>query len=225
MTRALALLFVLTTSSPAALGATFDEVAAPGPNYDKAEFRLWIQDSTGPVRAVVILMPGSNGDGRGDVDDPFWRALAIRSHLALVGCHFTDKPHEQMFLEQYVNASQGSGRALLNALRSLASKSSRPEIATAPLLLWGISAGGEFNYEFTAWKPERVAAFVVNKGNIYYTALAPAAARRVPGILFTGENDLVFRVDAITGLFAINRRAGALWAYAQEPGVGHEVAH
>jgi hypothetical protein len=25
-------------------------------------------------------------------------------------------------------------------------------------------------------------------------------------------------------LFAINRRAGALWAYAQEPGVGHEVA-
>jgi len=47
----------------------------------------------------------------------------------------------------------------------------------------------------------------------------------VPGILFTGEKDLAFRIDAIAGLFAINRRAGALWAYAQEPGVGHAVAH
>ena len=55
--------------------------------------------------------------------------------------------------------------------------------------------------------------------------MAPDAARRVPGILFTGEKDLAFRVDAIAGLFAINRRAGALWAYAQEPGAGHEVAH
>jgi hypothetical protein len=88
-----------------------------------------------------------------------------------------------------------------------------------------MSAGGEFNYEFAAWKPERVVAFVVNKGNVYYTALAPDAARRVPGILFTGEKDLAFRVDAVAGLFAINRRAGALWGYAQEPGVGHEVAH
>lgn len=95
----------------------------------------------------------------------------------------------------------------------------------APMLLWGMSAGGEFNYEFAAWKPERVIAFVVNKGNVYYTALAPEAARRVPGVLFTGEKDLAFRIDAIAGLFAINRRAGALWAYAMEPGVGHEVAH
>jgi dienelactone hydrolase len=107
----------------------------------------------------------------------------------------------------------------------LAKQSNHAEVATAPLLLWGMSAGGEFNYEFAAWKPERVVAFVVNKGNVYYTALASDAARRTPGILFTGEKDLAFRVDAIAGLFAINRRAGALWAYAQEPGVGHEVAH
>jgi pimeloyl-ACP methyl ester carboxylesterase len=33
-----------------------------------------------------------------------------------------------------------------------------------------MSAGGQFNYEFAAWKPDRVAAFVVNKGGIYYTA-------------------------------------------------------
>ena len=34
---------------------------------------------------------------------------------------------------------------------------------------------------------ERVVAFVVNKGGIYYTALTSKAARDVPGMLFIGE--------------------------------------
>jgi dienelactone hydrolase len=87
-----------------------------------------------------------------------------------------------------------------------------------------MSAGGQFNYEFTAWKPDRVVAFVVNKGGIYYTALAPKAARAVPGLLFIGEKDLDSRIRMISGLAALNRRAGALWALTEEPGVGHAVA-
>jgi poly(3-hydroxybutyrate) depolymerase len=213
------------TVASSAWAATYDETIPPGANYDKAEFRLWLPETPGAVRAIVILMPGSNGDGRGQVDDPFWQTFAAKRHLALVGCRFTDKQHEQMFIEHYVDVSKGSGQALLDALASLGKKASHAEIASAPLLLWGMSAGGEFNYEFTAWKPERVVAFVVNKGNVYYTALAPLAARKVPGVLFTGEKDLAFRIDAINGLFAINRRAGALWSYVEEPGVGHEVAH
>lgn len=205
--------------------ATFDASRPSGANYDKAEFRLWLPDAAGPVRALAILVPGSNGDGRAQVDDPFWQTFAATEHVGLVGVRITDKQHDQMFIEHYVDVSKGSGQALLDALASLAQASQHAEVATVPLLLWGMSAGGEFNYEFAAWKPERVVAFVVNKGNVYYSALAPEAARRVPGILFTGEKDLAFRVDAIAGLFAINRRAGALWAYAQEPGVGHEVAH
>jgi uncharacterized protein (TIGR03435 family) len=215
----------LLCSGPTLGAATFDESLASGANFDKAEFRLWLPDTPGFVRALAILVPGSNGDGRDQVDDPFWQAFAITQHVGLVGVRLTDKTHDQMFIEHYVDVSKGSGQAFLDALTSLAAKSHHPEIAMAPLLLWGMSAGGEFNYEFTAWRPERVVAFVVNKGNVYYTALAPDAARRVPGILFTGENDLAFRIDAVAGLFAINRRAGALWGYAQEPGVGHEVAH
>jgi poly(3-hydroxybutyrate) depolymerase len=207
-----------------ARAATLDESAKPGSNYDKAEFRLWYPDEAGPFRAVAILVPGSNGDGRPQADDPFWQAFARRNHVALVACRFTDKPHDQMFIEHYVNVSQGTGQALVEALESFAARAHHPELASAPLLLWGMSAGGEFNYEFTVWKPERVAAFIVNKGNVYYTALAPAAARQVPGLLFTGEKDLEFRINAIAGIFAVNRRAGALWALTQEPGAAHEVA-
>ena len=167
--------------------------------------------------------PGSNGDGRPAADDPVWQTFATRNKLALVACRFTDKPHDQNFIEDYVNVSQGSGQALLDTLATFARRTQHPEVATAPLLMWGMSAGGQFNYEFTAWKPERVAAFVVNKGGIYYTALTPRAARAVPGMLFTGEKDLESRIQTITGLFAVNRRGGALWAIAEEPGAAHIV--
>jgi hypothetical protein len=119
--------------------------------------------------------------------------------------------------------SQGSGQALLDTMAVFATRSNHAELASAPFLLWGMSAGGQFNYEFAAWKAERVIAFVVNKGGIYYTALAPEAARAVPGLLFIGGKDLDSRIDIIRGLFALNRRGGALWTIAEEPGVGHIV--
>jgi poly(3-hydroxybutyrate) depolymerase len=202
---------------------TIDDSIAPGNNYDKAQFRLWTPRDAGTLRAVLVLVPGSNGDGRAMADDSTWQAFARRNKLAIVACRFTDKPHDQGFIENYVNVSQGSGQALLDGLASLAKQSRHPEIASAPLLFWGMSAGGEFNYEFAAWKPERVVAFVVNKGGIYYSALTSRATREVPAILFIGGKDLESRVNTITGLFAVNRRGGALWALAEEPGAAHVV--
>jgi dienelactone hydrolase len=214
---------LLATLATPAVASTFDVSMPSGANFDKAEFRLWIPDGVARLRALAILVPGSNGDGRPQVDEPFWQEFATKHQVGLVGVRLTDKQHDQMFIEHYVDVSKGSGQAFLDALASLAKQSNHPEVAAAPFLLWGMSAGGEFNYEMTAWKPERVIAFVVNKGNVYYTALAPAAARSVPGLLFTGEKDLEFRVNTIVGLFAVNRRASALWALAQEPGIGHAV--
>lgn len=223
---------VLATGFSGGLGAgtgqqpvasTLDESIAPGANYDKAEFRLWTPPDAGRVQAIVVLVPGSNGDGRPMAEDAAWQAFATKNKLALIACRFTDKPHEQSFIEHYIDVSQGAGQALLDALAKFASRSQHPELTTAPFLMWGMSAGGEFNYEFVAWKPERVAAFVVNKGGIYYTALASQAARAVPGILFVGGKDLEFRTNTIVGLFAVNRRAGALWALAEEPSAAHVV--
>jgi poly(3-hydroxybutyrate) depolymerase len=209
--------------SQAPAGLFFDETMPPGANYDKAAFRLWVPNDAGPVRAIAVLVPGSNGDGRPEAGDAVWQAFAVRHHLALVACQFTDKRHDQAFIEDYVDVSKGSGQALVDAVTALAAKSGHPEIASAPFLLWGMSAGGQFNYEFAVWKPERVLAFVVNKGGIYYTALAPRASRSVPAVFFIGEKDLWSRKDAIAGIFAVNRRAGALWALAEEPGVAHAV--
>jgi poly(3-hydroxybutyrate) depolymerase len=225
MTRAALLLaFALGTIgvSPAA-AATFESTAKPGANYDIAQFKMWLPDNAGTIRAVVVLVPGSNGDGRAQADDPAWQAFATSHHLALVACYLKDKAHDQSFIEEYVDVSKGSGQAFLDSLADLGSQAKHPEIANAPLMLWGMSAGGEFDYEFAVWKPERVVAFVVNKGNIYYSALAPLATRRIPALFFTGEKDLDFRVQTVTGIFAVNRRGGALWGLTPEPGIGHEV--
>jgi poly(3-hydroxybutyrate) depolymerase len=220
---ALALAAPLSVGAQAGAGTTLDDSLPPGANFDKAQFRLWYPAGVTSFEGIAVLVPGSNGDGRSQVQDTVWQAFAIKHKLALVGVRLTDKPHDQNFIEEYVDVSKGSGQAFLDALAKFAATSKHAEFATAPLLLWGMSAGGEFNYEFVVWKPERVIAFVVNKGNIYYTALAPRAAREVPGILFVGGKDLEFRTSTITGLFAVNRRAGALWALAEEPSAGHIV--
>jgi pimeloyl-ACP methyl ester carboxylesterase len=194
-----------------------------GKNYEKAIFRLWYPDDLKMINGILVLMPGYNGDGRGQISDTTWQVFAQRHGFALLGCWFTDYKSNDMFIDQYVDVSKGSGQALIDAIIRLSISSGHSELEGAPLLMWGHSAGGEFIYEFVCWNPERVVAFVVNKGGIYYTALAPKEARSVPGIFFTGEKDLDFRKDIIKVLFSMNRRVGALWIYAPEPEAGHEV--
>jgi pimeloyl-ACP methyl ester carboxylesterase len=226
LTLVLLSLSVRTSALPP--GIRLDWEAPEGANYDHAEFRLWRPDpsqpgAARPIRGVLVLMPGSNEDGRGLVEDPHWQAFAERHDMALLGCWFSDKPHPQMFFENYADAARGSGQALLDALTAFSAQVRRPELATVPLLLWGMSAGGQFNYEFVAWKPERVAGFIVNKGGVYYSALLSAAARQVPGLFFIGGKDLETRQQAIRGLFAMNRRGGAFWAFIEEPTMAHVI--
>ena len=200
---------------------TLDEAAPPGANYDKAEFRFWAPDGVAKLDGILVLNPGSNGEGRQMASDPVWRQWAASHKLAVIGTHFTDKTPS--FVEDYADVGKGSGPALFNAINAFAKRSKHPELANAPLVLWGMSAGGEVNYELAAWKPERIAAFVVNKGNFYYTGIASKATRAVPALLFVGNDDLQYRITAVTGIFAMNRRPGALWALVQEPNTPHAV--
>ena len=224
-------LLALLWTTTVATAQTFDTKVSPGSNFDKANFRLWLDpdDSGGnrqPPRSLeglLVLTPGSNSDGRSQVEDAAWQAFAKKHRLALIGAHWTDHRHENMAAEHYVDVRRGSGQAFLDAIAKLAEQAKRPDVATAPLLLWGMSAGGQFNYEFATWKPEQVAAFVVNKGGIYYTVMADPAARQVPGLFCIGADDTPFRNDIIRGLHSVNRRFKAQWALSIEPGIGHQV--
>src|ERR1041384_4389108 len=95
---------------------TIDDSLPPGANFDKAQFRLWVPPTAPTVRAVLVLVPGSNGDGRPMAADTVWPGLAAKNRLAIAACRFTDKPHDQNFIEDYVNVSRGSGQALFDML-------------------------------------------------------------------------------------------------------------
>jgi dienelactone hydrolase len=202
--------------------SVFENSIMNGGNFEEAAFRLYFNNDIKTIRGIIVLVPGSNRDGRNMVNDTVWQNLALRHDFALLGCYFKDRFHENMAIEEYVAAERGSGQALVNSLQVFSKASQHSELEFAPLALWGMSAGGEFNYEFTCWNPERVIGFVVNKGGVYYSSLASKAAWEVPGVFFTGSKDSPYRSNIVKGIFSINRRFGAKWMFIKEIGVSHE---
>jgi poly(3-hydroxybutyrate) depolymerase len=120
--QSLILAFILMAPLQVAPSRTMDETVAPGNNYDKAEFRLWLPEGLPSVRAIVIITPGGNGDGRPEVEYARWQAFAVKNKVALVGCRFTDRPDPQDksrrvdlvdgYIENYRNARVEAGRRL-----------------------------------------------------------------------------------------------------------------
>jgi len=194
-----------------------------GTNFSKAAFRVWIPDTTKQIKGILVLVPGSGYDGRNDISNKDWQALSKELNFALMACFFKDNPHEHPEIEEYVNVRNGSGKAMLQSIKRIAGSSRHKELDTIPFMMFGMSAGGQVNYEFACWAPQRVLAFVVNKGGIYYTALAPPASWNIPGLFITGEKDSPYRTNIVKGIFSINRRFGALWTYAQESGAEHVI--
>ena len=187
-------------------------------NFTKAAFRLWLDDGNKPARAILLLAPGWNGDGRGMANDHDWQDFARAHQLAIVALQFQSLEKST----PYHVVEAGSGQALLKALTTLATDSKHPELANAPLLMWGHSAGGQFDYGFACFRPGRVIAFAAIKGG-YYDSKFNALVRQVPAVFIIGEKDERYRIDNITKLFTENRRADALWCVATEPGHGHDI--
>jgi pimeloyl-ACP methyl ester carboxylesterase len=164
---------------------------------------------------MIALVPGSNGDGRGDANAGDWQRLATELGFGLIACNFVG--------DSYCYAARGSGKTLVKALEEFAKAESHPEIAKAPLLLWGHSAGGQFNYNFACWEPDRTIALIVNEGGFFYDTVASPQTRATPAIIFAGEKDTPERVQNLTKLFDTGRTRGALWAFCMEKGLGHAV--
>jgi len=218
------LILIGTLCNPAVLAETYDVTMEPSAAHNMAAFRMWTPEGVSRFRGILMLNPGSNGDGRPAVDDEYWQDFATKHDFALLATFLQDNPHPNMMIEDYIQVSKGSGDAILGAIDHFANESDHEELSYAPFLLWGMSAGGELNHEIASWIPERVIAYVVNKGGYYYSSVPPEATRQTPGLYSIGLDDLPSRNTMIKGMYLTNRRAGALWTLAEEKGVAHEVA-
>ncbi len=186
-------------------------------NFAVARFMAWTQVPWEAVRGVIVMVPGSNQDGRTWATLKGWQNFATKHKLCLVGCCLQDR--QPSWVEQYIDVKNGSGVAFLSALDQLG-------LAGLPLYLWGFSAGGEFNYELACWlapqKPGLIKAFIVNKGGVYMTLLAPQQTRETPALFFIGNWDARWRQDTIHAIYSLNTVAGALWSERVE-NCNHEI--
>ncbi|MDG1707793.1 MAG: hypothetical protein P8H03_03485, partial [Emcibacteraceae bacterium] len=217
------LIFIIGTIT-SAHAETYDVTMKPSPVHNMAAFKMWTPAGVDKFRGILMLNPGSNGDGRPAVDDEGWQAFAKKHNFALMATFLQDNLHPNMMIEDYIQVSKGSGASIIGAIDHFAKESGHEELSYAPFLLWGMSAGGELNHEIASWMPERVIAYVVNKGGYYYSSVPPEATRQTPGLYSIGLDDLPSRNTMIKGMYLTNRRAGALWTLAEEKGVAHEVA-
>ena len=190
-----------------------------GENFQLAEFRFWNPNINDDYNGILVLTPGINRDGREAVLDTVWQKFATRHNLIIVASHF--KNYESNNNLRYRDASKGSGEILLKSIEKYSQEISNKNINELPLLLYGFSAGGQYNFEFASWKPERVISFVVNKGGYYDTAVASSDTQKVPGIFFIGEDDLYYRNNLILGIYSANRSQGANWTLITEKETKH----
>ena len=190
-----------------------------GENYQLAEFKFWNPNLNDDYKGILVLTPGINRDGREAVLDTVWQKFATKHNLIIVASHF--KNYESKNNLRYRDASKGSGEILLKSIEKYSHEISNKNINELPLLLYGFSAGGQYNFEFASWKPERVISFVVNKGGYYDTALTSSETQKVPGIFFIGEDDLYYRNNLILGIYSANRSQGANWTLIIEKETKH----
>ncbi len=186
-----------------------------GANFFEARFRM--APPPGRARGAVVLVPGTDGDGRGWAEASEWRDWAHGLGWAVVGCHFRGDG-----AVDYPRAAGGSGGALLRALGEMGAATGQPGFGTVPVVVYGHSAGAEFAWRLAAWRPDLVRGFVAAKPGGFQACATETGAVCVAGLVVAGELDEPGRLATAASLFLPHRNGGHRWCFAWEAGRGHE---
>ncbi len=178
---------------------------------EDVKFDLWVPEGVGTVRGIVVM--SGHGSGENLYKHPELRKIARELHLALF--KFVGNPMQRGFWPRSL---------LYDRLRDFGQKAQHPELANAPLFLYGHSNGTGFSAIFPATESARVWAFVSMRPGTTYQVYQPGAAS-VPGLIIFGEDDQFFarpsKEENMAVVEAMRKKHAALWAYAVEPKSGH----
>ncbi len=137
-----------------------------------------------------------------------YRFLAARENLAVLG-HVN------------VGVPGGFDVAIFAALEEGAVAAARPSLATAPLLIHGISSGTLDAARLAAQNPSRVAGLVLRVPLDVSNELGPASGT-VPTYVITAELDEVVNNTVTEATYQKVRGTGGMWAFAEEPHTQHQ---
>jgi len=180
------------------------------------KLRLNIPESVEVVRGILINGNGAGGDATGSATNPEFVAFAESIGFAVLATGYW-----------YYFPLEDDAELLLfeEMLQELADISEHPELVHAPWLPMGHSNGGQMSYGFNAKRPWKVIGFIASKGVNYNIPMPQTQSLLTPGMLIAGQHDSGARRANIKALFDDNRPRGALWAWVEEEGTGHEQAN
>ncbi len=187
-----------------------DQKPEAGEKIAPQHYRFYIPDGVAIVRAVIIHQ---HGCGRGDWNtgwDVHWQALADKWDAALVS------PWLEGDCGNWYNPSNGSFRALTDALKAIGDQSGHPELVNAPFCIWGHSGGGDWVAQMMRQHPTRIVAAVSRSGG----ADPGSVADGIPALLVRGS-DKDIGTD-VRKWFNSARPRGALVALARDLDQWHE---
>lgn len=184
-----------------------------------------------PPRAVLLLAIGQDGRSLrylGGPDNSRWSVTAKKLKLAVLAYEFpapkSGSPQEAFKTQPFIYADQGSGEAVLKALESFAQLTKKPELATAPIAVFGQDVqGAAFAFNFSQAYPDRVIAATAVKG-AFYAAKPTEASAKVPLLILWGEYDEDINLWQPTfthqSVYPSGLPLKANWTYAMEPRTG-----
>lgn len=172
---------------------------------------VWVWRGVSKPLAVLVLVPGYNGNGEGLVRSAEWQEFARKHQLGLAGISFESTMAEITDNRDYSVVTRGSGDLLLGRLREAYGRD-------LPLLMSGFSRGAFFAARFAEWKPERVLAWsAYSMGDLEEPAASTEAAP--PGIVACGELDPWLGSSIV--YFKQGRAAGKPWLWISVKETGH----
>ena len=200
-------------------------------NFSIARFSLYCPPKGDNFKYILSLMPGINEDGTTWLNNDVWIDFSKKNNCPVLASYFHTTSNftlGKIFdgsapkMTYYVVPKGGSGKAYLKALKSCIATSNKSFSKNTGMLLFGYSAGGIFNHNFAIDYPDRVSAFVVNKGGGAYIK-GNKRFFTIPGLFFLGEKDKPFRKSNIQAAYAEGVGYDAPWLLIRESGIDHSL--
>lgn len=195
------------TAAPAAdAGAGFVtyDYSEMDEGHEKA-VRLAIPTGLQTIRGLFVSTNGAGGDTRGRYTLAYLKAFCALHGLAFIGA-------------QAFDSHPGSVTVLEHALTRFATDSGHPELANAPFVIYGFSAGGGFANRLVNTLPDRCVASAPLSSAMRMEV--PPGALQVPVCMFSGELE-----DRLNPLLTVTmqdqRPLGAHFAWAMLEGQAH----
>ena len=201
-------------SPPATQPSAGEPPARDGNVWNHGGFSLYIPPGLARVRCVYVTLPGNKhrtlvDEARLGGYSPMVSIAGQRAFVEDVG-----------FALMGADGPGGDAAPIIDALAALADATKHPELANVPLIADGYSMGSVRTLALLQHCPQRMLAFA-SMNFMKADFVACEAARKVPGLLYTGPKD--GHGKGYPAAFVANRAKGALWALIVQPDMGHSV--